>query len=190
MRVGLTVMAVLAMATVANAAVLVSVVPQASPGAGLEAYKLVFSGERVTSVVGRLDGNMNQVWYLNVLATPNLDNANLLGADIVKDTHLLFLNADTIPLRGPTEDGPGTGSYLASDSGTTTFSFGLKAALQTDPRDFAWVVIPTGGQVAVNLSLTTVETPQAAQYPEIVIPEPLTLSLLGLGGLALLRRRR
>ncbi len=189
-KAGIATIVVLALAALANAEMVVHLDNMGSPLPEHTAYKLWFSGEQLTSLRGRFEGPMNQVWFAYALPTPMLETANFLGADIEKDSHLLFLADELIPIRTPAEDGPGTGSWLSNTDNTKDFVFGIKGDFQSDPRDIAWIVVPDGQIVVANLSVTSVQAPTARWLPEIVIPEPVTVALLGLGAAALVSRRR
>ena len=126
---------------------------------------------------GDMDGPMNQILAFGVLDTPTLTFADLLP-NPEQDSHFLVYDGDIVAAVGPNE----TSVYLGG-------AFALIAHI-VNPLPLAYLVIQDGEQVHV----TGVTGDAAAQelFPVdlwVPIPEPLTLTLLGLGGLALLRRR-
>jgi len=60
----------------------------------------------------------------------------------------------------------------------------------TDPGSTGVVTVALSGATGVGGSLQPGGASYTGDFGELTIPEPMTLSLLGLGGLALLRRRR
>ena len=127
------------------------------------------------------NGPMNQIMAFGALATPTLTNANLIGPPFGnpwEDSHFLLLDTDILSAIAPAENA----TYLGG-------SFSVKVAARCNPLPLALIVI----QGANTVVLTGVATDAAAavNFPlNLVIPEPLTLSLLGVGALALIRRRR
>ena len=123
-----------------------------------------------------MNGPMNQVLFAGSLPTPTLTFASLL-ADPTQDSHFLLLDTDIIAVTAPNE----TGSYLGGE-------FAILVAARSNPLPLALVVIPDGQQVV--LTGTAGDAAPNIFPVNLVIPEPLTLTLLGVGGLALIRRRR
>lgn len=192
---GVCVIGLLALATAANGQVMVDVQDMGSVGVGLTAYKVSFSGLEVGAIDVGFNGPMNQEWIpfmATHLETPTMDNAGLLVDETV-DSHILLETADMISVLYPAlEDNPtppvGTGSYLANpnDPVAGRMVFGIVETSRSDPLEFAWIVVPDGQSVQMTgfAGVSGVDYPVSAN-----IPEPATLCLLALGGLALMRRR-
>ena len=197
MRVALTVVAVLAMATVANAALTVTVSGPVDVGAGLSQYIVGFSGETINGIDLKFTGPLHQEWVpfmATFFDTPTLDNAAYLSAELLaRDTHILFETAALNTVLYPAlEDNPtpasGTGTYLGNPNEPVGQRMVFAITSPTDPMDFAQIVMAAGAQCTMN---GTVSRADGTEFPiNQVIPEPASLTLLCLGGLALLRRRR
>ena len=130
-----------------------------------------------------MNGPMNQIMAFGALATPTMTNANLIGppfGETWQDSHFLLLDTDLLVVTTPSE----TATYLGGE-------FAILVAARSNPLPLALVVIadvPPGQQVVLT---GTAGDAGANIFPvNLVIPEPLTLTLLGVGGLALIRRRR
>ena len=121
------------------------------------------------------------------MTTPTLDTADFLGAaDKAKDTHWLLYNGDlTIP----------SGHTPSETAKALTGAFSLAPSIRENSLDLL--------QIGVTEYCKYVDYAiKVSQYKDGVslsqdftgrlhgIPEPGTLALLGLGGLAALRRRR
>jgi hypothetical protein len=197
MRVALTVVAVLAMATVANGALTMTVSGPTDVGAGLSQYIIGTSGELINGINLKVSGPLNQQWVpfmTSFFDTPTLDNAAFLTAtELARDTHVLFENAALQPiLYAPQEDNPtpptGTGTYLGNLGEPTgqRMVFGILAP--SDPQNVIQVVVAAGSQFTVDGFVSRAD---GTEWPvDMTVPEPASLTLLCLGGLALLRRRR
>lgn len=137
---------------------------------------------------------VNNVHVFGVLPTPTLNNVNI-GAtyqfDMSTDSHFLFLNSELVAAFAP-YDGP------AGESSTLNGLFWFPEQ-QAQSVDIAQIVIK-GTNLKVlpyivgeaNATVDVIITdstggPTPAQFS--VVPEPTSLSLLGLGGLILIRRR-
>lgn len=126
---------------------------------------------------GGMDGPMNHVLLMGSFPTPTLTFAGMLP-DPTQDSHFLLLDADILATVAPNE----SAVYLGG-------AFSIAVAARSNPLPLALVVIADGGSVL--LTGTAGDALAAELFPvDLNIPEPLTLTLLGVGGLALIRRRR
>jgi hypothetical protein len=181
------------MAALASADTSFQVVPTAGAPAGFQGYTINILGDAngpASAFEANFDGQLRQVSLLGVLATPAMDTAGMLAAgDIPGDSHFLDTAANYSPsVVPPNEDGhPQAVPFIGSHLGA---SAGIPVTLRADPYALAYVVVPDGGQLILTGS-TSGGPGSAGPYPEtIVIPEPASLMLLGLGGLGVLIRRR
>jgi len=204
MRNVLTALLVCSIGSVATAAMTVDVVENASPGAGLESYTIWFNGDVASDALagfsGRIAGSLHQVWGFSFgswFSTPYGDSS----PPDAKDTRLLLNQGSLTSVAGyfPSEDATnmadqgggifyGDGSYLAATA-TTDMLFAITAAYQQTNTEFARVVIPVGQQAMLTGQAAAADEIQMLLL-DVTIPEPATLALLGIGGLAFLRRKR
>ena len=195
-------LAVLCMVTAAQAAVNVNIVNNGAPAAGLTSYTVQLvadtPAEATTAFDGRFDGDMNQVWELSgVVKTPALDRAvgPMTPVEEASDSHFLFLLNQLTVVDTPLEDGPGAGTYLAGDDGAGGVKnavFGLKPATVQQTLDLAQIVISDNAVNPVYLNgLLSDGAGAKTILDQVLIPEPASMALLGLGGVvALIKRRR
>ncbi len=180
-RIGLMTLAVLGFSTVALASLIVEV-DAGVPVDGLMSYTVHLvadtEADKATAWDGSFDGPMNHLLAAGVLPTPTMTNASFLGADIVLDSHFLLADDELLIADAPTE----SGTHLDG-------SFGIKPGSATMDLSFAQIVIAPGNVVTMTgIASNDVGTKFDTN---VVIPEPVTLSVLALGGLlAGLRRRR
>ena len=190
MKVALTVLALLGMVATANADISVEVDPGVNIGGGLMSYTVHLVGNtdagKATAWDGQFDGVMNQVWaYGGMLQTPTLTGANAPGGgvDVAADTHFMFYDTELLVAITPQEQ-PGPGLV----NGTLSGAFAFDPSVQSQDLVFAQIILPVGGEAV--MSGLAADALGAKYDTDVVIPEPMTMSLLVLGGLALIRRRR
>jgi len=173
----LGVMMTLAMAAPAD--VIVDVGTGVSVGSGLTSYTVWLVAETpadwVTGFDGEFGGPMNQIKY-GTLYTPTLDNASQL-ADPGQDSHFLFLNAELLI------------DTVAETANSLTGVFGVKESYRAESLEFAQIVLADGASIPLIGEVGTVAGGSPVDISTI-IPEPASMSLLGLGALAIIRRRR
>jgi hypothetical protein len=204
------ILVVLAMVSVASAEVSMSVSDET-----VQDFKVItVSFTASEGVVAGFDGSLTacdgspfyQVWNFNGFAPTPLAQDALGGAADPLDTHFLLngvLKDDAWPL-----DEDNDQSIDSSTGYGTSLEalFGLSLSDQAATVDLIQVVLPADGAVGdVMISDTILDGPcfmidagisdaggstlNVNSYVGYV-PEPATMTLLGLGGLALIRRRR
>jgi len=117
-----------------------------------------------------------------------LIEAFLPGHSGAEDSHFLFGSADATVVYESSQ-----GEKVTFENGTTLAGlFAFTGARKFSSMNIAQVVVPASGDVAFNVQLGALDqsgNPLGGRFSG-VIPEPATLSLLGFGGLAVIRRRR
>ena len=176
----LGVMMTLAMAAPADLIVVVD--PGVNLPGGLTSYTVRMvadsPADQLVGFDGSFQGTLNQIKD-GTDDTPTLTNAEELTADEqARDTHFLFLDTDlNLVLTSPNE----TPSLLNG-------VFTLKVAAQEEDLAFAQIVL-TEGETA---QLTATLSPASGDAFDVstTIPEPMTVSLLSVGVVFVLRRRK
>ena len=214
-----TLVCVLAMAGLASAAPTIELIPQASPGAGADAYILRASSSAGDAPVNAFtaeiaEGYAHQVWSFNGQSR-DLDESEgdslFDNSWLPFDTHCLFTGDEFITT--------GVDAYAETNDGTDPLALGLTSPLGEtfDPTvglggytqigaalnasgdeevlDILYLVVPAGTVLAPDapqpiLSGEAATPGTGATQFSYGVPEPATLSVLALGGLALIRRRR
>ena len=167
--------------------------PPVPLGQGLSSYtvRLVADVEedQASSFDGAFTGPMNQVWVGGAAATPTLTVASALPPDeAARDSHLLLSDADLSSVYAPSEDGPGTGSYVGGPGGGH-MAIGINAPAQSLDLAFAQIVVPDGQMVVLEGDFGLNDTGRGVHLVAVV-PEPATLAILAAGGCLLALRRR
>lgn len=133
---------------------------------------------------------MNQVNPNGVSTVFNDSNAffSFVGAEAAQDSQFLF-NTGDLTVAPATSD---ENNQLL----TSAFSLtgGPGSPLASSSIDIAQIVLPTGTSASFVGEIVVYDTVNTTQLPATnvtaTIPEPGSLALLSIGGLALLRRRR
>jgi hypothetical protein len=172
------------LASLSQAGVTVEVEPGVDVGGGLTSYQVNMVADSPTDWVAAFDGGfsgpMNQVGaFSGALPTPTLDNvdAYLSLTEKSQDSHFLFLLSQLVIETSPAE----TASSL-------TGVFGVKVPGRAESLEFAQIVLADGD--SVELTGTVSNGDGVAFDISTTIPEPATMSLFGLGAVALIKRRR
>ena len=174
---------IMTLAMAAPASLVVVVDPGVDRGGGLISYTVHMvadsAADQLVGFDGSFQGTLNQIKKDGTEDTPTLTNAEKLTADEqARDTHFLFLDTDLfISLTPPNE----TTSLLNG-------VFTLKVAAQEEDLAFAQIVL-TEGETA---QLTATLSPASGDAFDVstTIPEPMTVSILSVGVVFVLRRRK
>jgi hypothetical protein len=170
-------------ASLAHAAPALSILPTDQDGVGNDVYELYLDTDGLT--IEGLDISMGNIVSITSLfggglpTTPvwNDDIAFIATQTTAADTYLNFPSGDPTLPAVETEPGDGTlaaAAYIGQYTGSNIF-FGQMVVAPGETATLTGVVGDSDG------TLYDVGT---------TVPEPASLSLLGLGGLAILRRRR
>ncbi len=177
------------LAGVASAQLTVSVVNQ---GDGV--YEIVLDGVGVTAFEGDFVGTfVQQKAYDAPIDTPDLEFVDVAGTLVTStnDTHFNFLPDELLAVAGPYE----TANTLGGTFGIAPAAQGTPLSLATinlgsDQGELFFSPNGAGGTFDVNATVADASGAEYEMVGTFVVPEPATMSLLGLGGLAVLRRRR
>ena len=170
-------------AQLSYAGVTVEVEPGVSVGSGLTSYTVNLVADPGTDAVAAFDGGfsgaMNQVLAGGFLDVPSLEDAGFLTpTEKSQDSHFLFMDADLTAI----VDLP------AETSNSLTGIFGITVASRKTELPFAQIVLADGDSIAL---IGEVANGTGDIFDvSTTIPEPATMSLLGLGAVAIIRRRR
>ena len=171
----------LAMAAPADLVAIVD--PGVDLGGGLISYTVRMvadsPADQLDGFDGTFQGTLNQIKAFGTLDTPTLTNADFLTPDEqARDTHFLLWDTElNVVLTAPNE----TSSLLNG-------VFTIHVAAQEQDLAFAQIVLPEG-----ETALLTGEASNASGTVfdvSTVIPEPMTVSLLSVGVVFILRRRK
>jgi hypothetical protein len=169
-------------AQLSYAGVTVEVEPGVSVGGGLTSYTVNLVADSPTDWVAAFDGGfsgpMSQFKVASILDTPTLTIANALSAgEKSQDSHFLFLDTQLLPETPPAET-----------ANSLTGVFAVNVPDRAESLEFAQIVLADGDSIALTGEVANGDGDLFDV--STVIPEPATMSLLGLGALAIIRRRR
>ena len=204
----LALLVVAGFATAASAGPIVTLVSQSDPATGLSAYVL-----HAEAAGGESDVN---AWTLNATVAHQIYNSSdEITPQITTtgdawpaeastyDSHALFVAADYVSpgsggiLEGNDESDPASvapvifGGYKTLKTGVGVAKqegAALTPAAAGQSLDIYLWVVPSGVEATLSGEIASPGVAPAAF--EFTVPEPATMSLLALGGIALLRRRR
>lgn len=187
---------------------------------GSNITSMAFGGAGFTGFQGPLlqewDYTVNKKGQATYSPTPDVQpnatqGGGLNGQDYGLDSHFLLNMSNFLVQTPPTEDNPALHNASASyapgspgDDGGDVWGIGTSlvtnvagngAANDFPSFDVAYLVIPSSGFVSYSFAATTDAngSPQsnfAGSIPSAVTPEPASLGLLAVGGMALLARRK
>jgi hypothetical protein len=168
--------------SVAQAGVTVEVGPGVDVGAGLTSYTVNLVADSPTDWVAGFDGGffgaMNQIQAGGFLPTPTLTSAGFLTpTEKSQDSHFLFLDTDLLSETAPAEDTVSLTGVFSINPGVRAESISLAQIVLADGETVELVgAVGTVGEELLDVSTT--------------IPEPATMILLGVGAMAMIKRRR
>ena len=199
----LTVMiAVLAISAVANAAVSLSIVTSvvAPKSVGYEAWDIHIVADTAAEAATATNFSVTGPCIKQVqpsdgfggwIKTPCLPDYTVGAGAYKDDSHFSLVADDMLTVTAPDSDSDhsagafGTGTYLTGE-------FGIKpAAVATDLLLARIVTCGTcPGVLSVDIDVADAGGSETSLEGEIPCPEPATMALLGVGAVALIRRRR
>jgi hypothetical protein len=182
-KVALTMVLVFGLAASAQASLTTVVDPGVDVGGGLVSYTVHLVADTEADMLAAFDGTfsgtLNQVFaFGGALDTPTLDNVSYLPAeDAAKDTHFMLEDDELLVVTDPNET-----------ESTLNGVFSVAVASRSLDLVIAQIVLAAGD----TAELSGLGANAAGDKFDIsaTIPEPATLSLLGIGALALIRRRK
>jgi hypothetical protein len=150
--------------------------------------------------------DVNQEWYEIVPGVTYLDTVapgstgvGLIGARYAVDSHVLLpvvaQSGNFLTITTPSESMNAV-PPTASGPGSMVGNFGYKGAAPTDAStDLFQIAVPSGaplsvGQTGVMTIRLTAGDGAQSDFTLGTVPEPASMALLGLGALALIRRRK
>jgi hypothetical protein len=217
--------AALGLASVSQAAVVVTAINQGTPVGSGGTLATGYTGWvlRVTSDSGNISGldldaggggifgQMIQRWtasggdgtfdtptpvstFSNVTGTTNVNNfdshilppggnaSNILSAVPPNEDNVISGNQPGLPANNDNA-AFGRGTFIKA-------AFGVAGPAQSSVYDFAYLVLPNGSEASVNGHANIATAGGTFTNVPIAIPEPMSMSLAGIGALGLLVRRR
>jgi hypothetical protein len=189
------------------------------PDSSLYAYVLEASStiDKISAFIVTIEGNgAHQIWPGGVSDEPSPYKGDVGASDWGKpeweiyDSHVLaagsqvisypegdLVATETADQSNPTSLALETTVMLGDQELTTSpriglgdvsVTLGLGPSLQDSSVDLYRLVVPMGRQVTTRFQVGA--SGELTSEQSIVVPEPMTMGLLGLGGVALLSRRR
>ncbi len=180
---------------------LLSVVLRVENKTGLPGFNVMsFDGVTPTFGYTGITGKLHQHYSSTVAtSTPTLDSVPY-AANSAIDTHFLVVIGDLLTVVAPSEDAtlPSAEATdaaapfdLFADTDFGTFLTGTFAVDAVETLDLANIVVPDGETVTLFFFMSGTAGGEVIDTSFTVpIPEPTSLSMLVLGALALLKRRR
>ncbi len=185
---------VLGLSIAAQAAITASVTSQATTGlSGYTTYSVTLTTD--TDLLASFDisfnGSMNQVSpsgneTIFLPENPSIYIASTVDLILERDSHFLFRESQLTVVGSSSE----SGTSLAA---TFAFPAGTNDPMMASSINIAQIVIADGNTVEITGVVAVApfggSSPVDVTLSSFTIPEPASISLLAIGGLALLRRR-
>ena len=181
----ITAILVLALVSSFASAEVISLDVTMTTAGGFDIYTFEFTsdvGNQVSVFQGAFTGSFNQVLAFGAVPTPNMEWDSNPAVDLTYDTHFDWVDADE-GLGGSLEDA--STLFSSPDGDVATSIVGL--IVGAGNIDGQLVVAQGSPAPWVTANVATVEGDYMFDQ---AVPEPMTMSILAIGGIGVLVRRR